>query len=88
MRGVEPRLLDAVEETDALFFGSNMLAGKAEAALATAARERALELGRPIVFDPNMRLGRWENSAGAPARRAARACPTRFSSSATARRRA
>ena len=34
-----------------------MLAGKAEAALAMAARERALELGHPIVFDPNIRLG-------------------------------
>jgi sugar/nucleoside kinase (ribokinase family) len=58
------RLLDAVEAADALFFSSNVLAGKAEAALATAARERALELGRPIVFDANIRLGRWEHSSG------------------------
>ena len=27
-----------------------------------AARERALELGRPIVFDPSMRLHRWRDS--------------------------
>ena len=57
-------LLKAVERTDALFFGSNMLAGKAEAGLAMRARERALELGHPIVFDPNIRLGRWDSSSG------------------------
>jgi fructokinase len=68
--GLEPRLLDAVEETDALCFGSNVLAGKAEAALAEAARERALELGRPIVFDANIRLARWDHNSG----RAGSAC--------------
>ena len=57
-------MMDAVANTDALFFGSNVLVGKAEAALAMAARERALELGRPFVFDPNIRLGRWDNSPG------------------------
>jgi fructokinase len=61
---LEQRLLDAVEATDALCFGSNMLAGKAEERLATAARERALELGHPIVFDANVRLGRWDGNAG------------------------
>jgi fructokinase len=68
--GLEKRLLDAVEETDALFFSSNVLAGKAEAALAESARERARELGRPIVFDANIRLGRWDASSG----RAGAAC--------------
>lgn len=63
-------LLRAVEATDALFFGSNMLAGKAEAALASSARERALELGHPVVFDPNVRLGRWDGNAA----RAGAAC--------------
>jgi len=67
---LKKRLLDAVEETDALFFGSNVLAGKAEAALAEAARERARKLGRPIVFDANIRLGRWDASSG----RAGAAC--------------
>ncbi len=70
--GLKRRLLEAVDETDALFFGSNVLAGKAEAALATRARERALELGRPFVFDANIRLGRWEHSSG----RAGAACGT------------
>ena len=68
--GLKRRLLAAVEETDALFFGSNVLAGKAEAALAGSAREKALELGRPIVFDANIRLGRWDDSSG----RAGAAC--------------
>jgi sugar/nucleoside kinase (ribokinase family) len=68
--GLKRRLLDAVAETDALCFSSNVLAGKAEAALATSARERALELGRPFVFDANIRLGRWERSSG----RAGAAC--------------
>ena len=70
LASLKQRLVDAVEETDALYFGSNVLAGKAGAALASSARERALELGRPIVFDANIRLGRWEHSSG----RAGAAC--------------
>ena len=64
LAAVEDRLLDAVEATDALFFTSNTLAGTAEAQLTMAARERALELGRPIVFDPNLRLHRWRRNPG------------------------
>lgn len=59
LAGAGDRLLDAVEETDALFVTSNTLAGEAEAQLTMAARERALDLGRPIVLDPNVRLHRW-----------------------------
>jgi fructokinase len=70
MSGLKRRLAGAVDETDALFFGSNVLAGKAEAALAMATRQRALELGRPIVFDPNVRLHRWDDNSG----RAGAAC--------------
>ena len=55
-------LLGAVEATDALLFTSNTLADKAAAQLTMAARERALELGRPIVFDPSVRLHRWRDS--------------------------
>ena len=62
--GLGGRLLDAVESTDALFFTSNTLAGAAEAELTMAARERALELGRPIVFDPNLRMRRWRANPG------------------------
>lgn len=63
-------LLDAVASTDALFFGSNALAGEAEATLAMAAREHALDLDHPVVFDPNVRLGCWDGNAG----RAGSAC--------------
>jgi sugar/nucleoside kinase (ribokinase family) len=58
------RLLDAVEASGALLLTSNTLAGEAEAALTMAARARALELGRPIVFDPNLRLPRWRPNPG------------------------
>jgi fructokinase len=55
-------LLGAVEATDALLFTSNTLADKSAAQLTMAARERALELGRPVVFDPSVRQHRWRNS--------------------------
>ena len=70
--GIEPtltavgdRLLDAVQEAGAFCFGSNTMVGQAEVELTLAARERALELGRPVVFDPNLRLGRWDSPARA-----------------------
>jgi len=64
LRALEGRLLDAVEATGALFFTSNTLSGAAEAKLTMAARARALELGRPIVFDPNLRMVRWRENPG------------------------
>ena len=64
LAAVGDRLLDAVEAGDALLLTSNTLAGKAEAELTMAARERALELGRPIVFDPNVRVHRWRRNPG------------------------
>jgi sugar/nucleoside kinase (ribokinase family) len=57
----------AVEATDALLFTSNTLADKGAAEVTMAARKRALELGRPIVFDPSVRLHRWRNGPGAAA---------------------
>jgi sugar/nucleoside kinase (ribokinase family) len=63
--GVKRKLPAAVAGTDALLFGSNMLAGKAEAALTTKAREQALELGHPVVFDASIDLGRWDSSGRA-----------------------
>ena len=56
-----PRLDEAVEECDAVFFSSNTLAGDEERALTLRARERALELDRPVLFDPNLRLHRWDS---------------------------
>lgn len=62
----------AVEAGDGLFIGSNTLAGPDERAVTMAARERALALGRPIVFDPNLRLHRWPSADAAAS--ASRAC--------------
>jgi sugar/nucleoside kinase (ribokinase family) len=61
---LEARLLDAVEDTGALFFSSATLAGPAAAKLTMAARERALELERPIVFDPSLQIGAWRDNPG------------------------
>jgi sugar/nucleoside kinase (ribokinase family) len=55
-----PRLDEAVEKCDGLFFSSNTLAGEEERELTLGARQRALELGRPVCFDPNLRLHRWD----------------------------
>lgn len=67
-----PRLEEAVEECDSLFFSSNTLAGEEERALTLRARELALELGLPVCFDPNLRLHRWDSIDGGV--QAARAC--------------
>lgn len=61
---LDGRLLDAVEASGAFFLTSNTLADEAQAELTMAARERALQLGRPIVFDPNLRLQRWRANPG------------------------
>jgi len=75
---LDERLLEGVDACDALLFTSNTLAGAPEAALTLAARERALELGRPIVFDPNLRLGRWDQSPGRAAAAAGQCVPGAF----------
>ncbi len=56
-----PRLDEAVDASEALFFSSNSLAGDEERALTLRARERALALDRPVCFDPNLRLHRWDS---------------------------
>ncbi len=62
----------AVDEADALLLSSNSLVGEAERSLTMRARELALAAGRPVLFDPNLRLGRWESPA--PAIAASMAC--------------
>ncbi len=62
----------AVNDSTALFFSSNTLVGDDEREVTMAAREVALESGRPVVFDPNLRLHRWATRARAAA--AANAC--------------
>jgi sugar/nucleoside kinase (ribokinase family) len=65
VEALEERLVDAVERCDALFLTSNTIVGERERALTLAARDRALELGRPVVVDPNLRLHRWDTPARA-----------------------
>jgi len=69
---VADRLPTAVEACDGIFFSTNTLAGEVERELTMAARARALELGRPVCFDPNVRLHRWPTAAAGAA--AANAC--------------
>jgi sugar/nucleoside kinase (ribokinase family) len=66
------RIVEAVDSSSALFFGSNTLVGPEERAVTMLARSRALELDRPVVFDPNLRLERWRSVADAAA--SANAC--------------
>src|SRR5206468_12792360 len=61
------RLTEAVEACDALFVSSNTLVGEDEREVTMAARHHALELGQPLVFDPNLRLDRWPTAARAAA---------------------
>lgn len=61
VRAAGQDLPDAAGESDALFFSSNTLAGAGERRLTLLARERALAAGRPVCFDPNLRLHRWES---------------------------
>ncbi len=66
------RLEEAVAESAALFLSSNTLIVPEERELTMEARELALALERPIVFDPNLRLHRWRSHADAAA--SANAC--------------
>lgn len=64
---LDGRLLDAVAATDALLFSSNTLADPAAAKLTMAARECALKLDRPVVFDASIRMRRWRDRPGGAA---------------------
>jgi sugar/nucleoside kinase (ribokinase family) len=66
------RLEPAVRGSAALFISSNTLVGAEERAVTMRARELAVELRRPVVFDPNLRLHRWRSKADAAA--SANAC--------------
>jgi sugar/nucleoside kinase (ribokinase family) len=66
------RLDAAIEAAAGLYFSSNTLVGTDEREVTMRAREVALGLGRPVVFDPNLRLHRWRSRADAAA--AANAC--------------
>jgi fructokinase len=72
VHALRDRLEDAVRDSAALFFSSNTLVGADERKVTMRARELALELERPVIFDPNLRLHRWASRADAAA--SANAC--------------
>jgi sugar/nucleoside kinase (ribokinase family) len=51
---------EAMEEAEAVVFGSNTLVGKVERELTIRARRQARDRGLPVLFDPNLRPNRWE----------------------------
>lgn len=55
----------AVDTATALVLSTGTMVGDEERAVTLAARARALERGIPVVFDPNLRPGRWANPARA-----------------------
>ena len=65
------RVDGAVGASEAFVFASNTLVGP-EREVTLRARDRARELGRPICFDPNLRLERWPSPEEAV--QAARGC--------------
>ena len=64
---LDGRLVAAVGATDALLLTSNTQAVPEAEKLTMVAREHALELGRPIVFDPSIRAHRWRATRGGAA---------------------
>jgi sugar/nucleoside kinase (ribokinase family) len=62
----------AVRGAAALFISTNTLVDEDERALTMRAREMALKLERPVVFDANLRLHRWSSRTDAAA--SANAC--------------
>jgi sugar/nucleoside kinase (ribokinase family) len=72
VHALKDRVEAAVTDSAALFIGSNTLVSDAEREVTMKARSVALELKRPVVFDPNLRLHRWRSRADAAA--SANAC--------------
>jgi sugar/nucleoside kinase (ribokinase family) len=73
-RTLAERVDEAVADCAGLFFTTNTLAGDEDRAVTMRARQVALELGRPVIFDANLRLHRWSSRADAVA--SANACVT------------
>jgi fructokinase len=71
-RVLGPAVRDAVSESAALLISGDTLVGSDEREVTMRAREAALELERPVIFDANLRLHRWRSRAEAAA--SANAC--------------
>ncbi len=67
VHALEDQVEPAVTGSAALFISSNTLVGGEERAVTMRARELALALQRPVIFDPNLRLHRWRSRADAAA---------------------
>jgi sugar/nucleoside kinase (ribokinase family) len=67
VHGLAERIEEAMSAASGLFFSSNTLVGPDEREVTMRAREVALGLGRPVMFDPNLRLERWRSRAEAAA---------------------
>lgn len=68
VHSLRDRVEPAVQDSGALFFSSNTLVEAGERDVTMRARELALELGRPVIYDPNIRLHRWSSRTEAAAR--------------------
>jgi sugar/nucleoside kinase (ribokinase family) len=53
-------LAEGIAACDALFFTSNSLLDEQERMLALTARRQALDAGKPVLVDANLRPGRWD----------------------------
>ena len=60
-RAAAPHLDEALQEGQALVFGSNTLVGEPEREVTLRARRAARDKGIPIIFDPNLRPNRWRD---------------------------
>jgi fructokinase len=58
LRGSEPEIVAAA---GAVCFGSNTIVDERSRAVTVAVRDAAVDAGVPILFDPNLRPGRWSN---------------------------
>jgi sugar/nucleoside kinase (ribokinase family) len=67
VHALRDRVESAVEQSAALFVSSNTLVGAEEREVTMEARRIALELERPVILDPNLRLHRWRSNAEAAA---------------------
>ncbi len=72
LHALSDRVEEAVADSAALFLSSNTLVTAAERELSMRVRACAIELERPVIFDPNFRLHRWSSNADAAA--SANAC--------------
>jgi sugar/nucleoside kinase (ribokinase family) len=52
---------DLAEHADAICFGSNTTVDRRSRAITAAVRDAAREAGVPLLFDPNLRPGRWSD---------------------------